>query len=1350
MANDVALLVPIHVDALLVNARVASGVAFEIFSNTWSALNSFENPVPPPWGSTNAVEQGVHLHWQLPSALTHGKAPKDSTSAVFPHTPNRWIVVRLSALAQGKAPQKMTAWIVESDFLDANLGSTPYLDPSSTATDLKPTFLGRNLPVAQWSGEISTSGQLFLTATGIAQTSFLAYQPGLRDVYSFYDDGAASLPEGSVLTYLVAGWYSNPSYDPLVVEPAFDPATGIFTDLRWQVLGLGAHPVPTRSVFHGLVNDLIWQTSSVPPRVDSDATSMQVALAYTSVDALSAILALAHSSSSPGPEQIEMMLSAFQYDCLSLLDEPDATAQIELRIRQAWFGSTPGGTIWHIVPVAQGQTTAALLSPVVQTPAPPLTQGQAVWLAALNTRQRAFDVAQRELKTRQWELFALWWKTQYAGANLLQAPGLAPWGIDANKLRTALANQLDSSQRSSFLSQVAAEQTALAQMQGALPIPTSQDSIQKFSKQIPGNTGDLTLKPTALPPFYRPADPVLLIAGITPPDTAPDNGKPLPCRPPSAAVSGVNVQVGGSSVPVTASTGSLASIIQQAGTIPAKTGQPLSTLLDSSVAQALAALSTETFFADPNNATSISVNGLGNSDSTVIAALSTAITNGAAQISTIPNPLQAAFAFALWRQAWTPLFLEWDLQFYPTVLPTFTGQSLPPQQFSTLPLAKSPPVQDNLPMDLGHWSFNGAPDVFARGSEYYTWNGGDIWRQPSTTWLTPQTFAGRSVLTPNAGTLFLARLTEFISKQPKASAAAQVTNGVVTAVTLDSPVAGYSEPPAISFSGGAGTGAAATATVSDGRLVSITVTKGGSGYATPPQVTVGPSDWASIQALIDTIGETRFLSQTLSGFNQNFLMRLGMHTVPPDPSIAPIVAGEDREVPNPGLGDVPIKFGEGQPFFFPARGGFFSLNQLQIVDGFGQVLDLLQANNNSGGGASTFKPILGAGLAPDPAMASAYQVKQAPRIVQPSRINLRWLSNSDDSQEVFLAPNVNPVCGWLIPNHLDHSIAVYDVTGIPIGELLVLMQRSGAEAVTWLPAPNSPGAVTNPADIQNLHLRNVITAFTDVAGGIPAAQRVVAFRAWFNSIDETLWTVDPPGGQSDANLAVLIGRPLVVARLQLSCELYGAPAYNQSWRDTFDLAKPSDQTSLEVGRQEAGFTSLSFPIQLGSTELLGDGLIGYFAADSYTAFNAVHAAASPVSPYIQPIGRSNTLALPFNYPRYTVDNLTVLLDPLGTLHATTGTLPVAEVSLPSQFYASVLAKMAVFFRIGPVLTDPAAIRIPIPAEQRGEWSWVWQTAPGKYEADGVVAATAQARLADSPPHLMEGWLVLTPPDEKNS
>ncbi|HYW11883.1 MAG TPA: hypothetical protein VE871_08000, partial [Longimicrobium sp.] len=1096
---------------------------------------------------------------------------------------------------------------------------------TSTTGAVKKTMLGRQVPIEEWQGD--PGGTLFLRATGLADVTFTAYQPGLNNVYAFSDD-TSKLPENTLLTYLVAGWFSDPLADPL--------ATSTPEALNWQVLGTPA-PAPTVSVFHGLVYDVVWQTTSAPARTDADATSMQVAVGYTAVDALAAIIA-ARAGEASGSE-LEMKLEALQYEMLQQLDLPDGHAQLEVKIRDAWFGKTPGGTRWDVVPVSQGQD-AAPLDRGATPPAPPLTDAQAQWLAALNGNQRAFDTASRELVTLQYELFALWWKSQRGPLQPPPAQYLSAASFSA--ILASIRKNLDPATAGGLIGRVAAQQAQVTALGARVPDPTSADSIAQWSAKIPAGTVPVALKPNALPSFFHPTDPVVLVAGITPPTNEVDPAAVLPCRTLDAAVTGV--KVGGTTV--SRGTGSLTGIIQV----------PATAKLPAAVGAAITALAVESFFVDGNDAASIVQNGLGSSDPATVSALRAAMTARTAQVATIPNPLQAGFAYAPWQQAWAPLYLQWNITWFPTVATEPAGPPMPPSDPDG--------QQDNWPFDPAHWAFDGSDDVTLRGSEYYAWTGGEAWSGPGA--IPTRKYTGRTFLTPQATFLLIRRLADYVKLHPD------------------------------------------------------------------------DADMGQIETLIQAIGESRFLSQSLSGFNASFLMK-GLSQSSPPPAGSPVAAaigGENRGVPMVELGDQDLDFGSGTSFFYPVRGGFFQFERLIIVDAFGQVLDLLQSNGNTTGGAASFFPIRGAGLVPDAANPPATpmrRVRQVPRVVQPNRLDLRMLDAADDTKEVYYAPGANPVCGWLLPNHLDRSVAAYDAAGNPLGELLVLADVTGTPTVRWLAAPDVANPVTDPAGIANPHMAALFGAFTAAAGGIPAAGRVAAFRAFYQSIDETLWMVDPPGGQSDADLAVLIGRPLALVRAQVQYELLGRPAANQSWRDTLQ-------------DQRAGLGDVPFPIRLGSTELLDDGLIGYFTGSSYTTFNAVHPSSAATSPYVAPVAPGNYLSLPFNYPDYATQDLTLLLDPRGTVHATTGILPTARLQLPAQFYTRALEQMIVTFRSGPVLTDPASIRLPFPAEQNGDWAWIRHTGTGAADwvTSPILAADTQPRLADQPPRLMEGWLKFTP------
>jgi hypothetical protein len=1222
------LLVPMAVQALLVNSHVQSDPdrQFARWGTTYSALNDYEDPLPAAFTESDLPpDLGVHLHWKLPSAYTHGQSATAGSAVTFPFLPNRWMVARLATPPGGGAPA-LTAWIVQSDYLDPTQGSSNFADPfQSQPGSIVPTMVGRSMPAGQWTGE--PGGELFLRATGLADVTFTAYQPGLLDVLAFHDalDGIA---DGSNLTYWVCGWYSDPTHDIL--------ATATPASLDWTVLG-DPGAAPTLSVVHGMVRDLTWQTAAVPPVADPNAAAMKVSVGYTAVDALAAILDGGQSGG-----DIEIALQAFQYGLLEHLDDPDGTAQTELRIRRAWFGSTPGGTLWKIVPVSQGQTTEDPVSSTVITPSPPLVATQTNWLTNLNDLQRQLDEGTRTLRTLQWELFALWWKSQRLPAVIrTQLAEQEGYGIEPAAILTMVQQALDPGQADGALAAVIAQQALVASLTAQLPDPTDPAAIASFSAQIPENAAQLTLKPSALPAFHQPADPVVMVAGMTPPANQIDETNGLACRTLDAAVTGVTVD----GTPVTRASGSLATAI----------ALPPVQALPAPVAQAVSALAVEAFFADPANAGVIVADALGAADPGTAATLATAMAAGTAQISTISQPLQAGFAFVPWTQAWSPLFLQWEIVWAPTVahMPIIA-----PQPPAAAVSAGHGPRNDNWAFLQSGWTFDGSDGVTARGSEYYSWTGGNIWQSPSG--VIPRAYAGRTFLTPHATDVFLARLAKFVQLYP-----------------------GYPE-------------------------------------------------LNTIETLVEAFGQSSILSQTLSGFNQGLLMRGLSQTSPPPAgsAIANAIAAENRGVPAPELGDEDLRFNTGTPFFFPVRGGYFQFSRLVIVDAFGQVLDLIYANGNSEGNAADFQPILGAGLSCDTGGAALGQVWQAPRIVQPARLDLRLLDAADDTKQVYYDAGADPLCGWLLPNHLDRSIMVYDASGAALGELIVLAQAAGEE-VSWLPAPDVANPITDPSQIANPHLAAALSAFFGT-GGV-AGDRVAAFNALYQSIDETLWTVDPPGGQADHDMSALIGRPLAMVRSQLQFELYGKPAVNQSWRDTLQ-------------DQDAGLTGFSFPIRLGSTELLDDGLIGYFTADDYTKFNAVHASTAATSPYVAPVVPDNYLSLPFDYPTYTTIELTMLLDPLGKVHAATGLLPTASLTLPPEFYVGALRRMAVTFRVGPALTQSSMIRLPLPAEQNGAWSWIRRsgTGPTDWEVDTIVAANAVPRLADTPPSLIDGWLKFTP------
>lgn len=89
----------------------------------------------------------------------------------------------------------------------------------------------------------------------------------------------------------------------------------------------------------------------------------------------------------------------------------------------------------------------------------------------------------------------------------------------------------------------------------------------------------------------------------------------------------------------------------------------------------------------------------------------------------------------------------------------------------------------------------------------------------------------------------------------QAVATATVSGGQITAITVSNPGFGYTEAPAITLSGGGGTGGVLTASLT-GRVRSITITKPGVGYTSAPTVAFsdGGGTGAAGTASIDQYG----------------------------------------------------------------------------------------------------------------------------------------------------------------------------------------------------------------------------------------------------------------------------------------------------------------------------------------------------------------------------------------------------------------------------------------------------------------------------------------------------------------
>ncbi len=443
-------------------------------------------------------------------------------------------------------------------------------------------------------------------------------------------------------------------------------------------------------------------------------------------------------------------------------------------------------------------------------------------------------------------------------------------------------------------------------------------------------------------------------------------------------------------------------------------------------------------------------------------------------------------------------------------------------------------------------------------------------------------------------------------------------------------------------------------------------------------------------ALHDEAGRPRhFLSQSLGGFNCELLMHKQTMQLPlEDPlgfdnyqsftqEVAELVGDEITTAPEP------------LNHFSPIRSGAMKMAHLRLVDSFGQVMTVPCDQ------VITPERLTIAG--------SPYLIKLPPRLVQPARINFRWLAADQSLVEMNDNRSHTPICGWFLPNNLDSSLMVYDRGGRFLGSI-----RRRESQIAWQAAP---GSHVDVAEIENKHLRALVNHIltkkaVDGPGGAKTPTNFL--EDFVSTIDSALETIDPEGFAQHQGLALLVGRPLAIVRASVNLELQGQPAVNQSWTA---FRKDLNRHSRETEK----FTEVKFPIRIGEYQQLNDGLVGYWlerGEDRYQD-DRFYAPQTPDSTRNQSIDHPDIRIHKDDEPVnlwQSLDDvpqvLTLLLDPRGAIHATSGILPTKAIDIPPDQYSPALQNIEVTFLTAPLLTDAGSRAMPLPVEEGFSWSWL--------------------------------------------
>lgn len=708
------LLVPIKVQALVVDDLVITKKgAIEIAPDTYAANDgrwspqlfdyevlpaSLSGPGPTPfYGATRTYngqraeqlvldadsaalpsdkDRGVYLHWVLPSGLRRAYTPG---LLDFPALPDHWLIVRF---ARRNATMKTNAWFVDGGSLAADAGPANLLFADNDKYTAR--HVGKVVPLEQFASANFAGDRTTITALGNSTTgspTFTAFIAENRNVFSWHDkledqrqpNAEGSVPQETTLSYLVVGWYRDPANEALassavkVTEKrdASDKLLGFVIDPPgWFVETNLAIPdlLKRRSVFHGMVAHVnYWSTGAYKghmlgypgaPRIggafSKETPPFQVGVGNNPEDALVSLV----SSSYSGEQKAGMKkdaanlwqaLEAVIYRQPETLIRSWSEAPRDHTVHQNWFATHEAGKLWFIRPKSadKGVFPKEPAKAAAQAKIKP-TNAQLAELQRLNEKQAEVDAITRDLAALQQELYTRWWRV--AGKSREFRKSLTAETKDVSEIAARVRNL----------------QTTRDRLLGELgPLP------DQLRAKLPKD--ELELKYDAAPRFWLPADPVLVVKHCGCP-TKHQFPRPLPCRLPEQIVTTVNVDVNQNKKSFSQATG-VAEIAAAAQKLPA-CPPIVNSLVDeaSLMDQAVADLAERTLPDGKQFNTADSWQGW-------VDRLTNDLTWDG-QRETFPKDpvtfdkqdVQPHRLVELWGdQPWAPLFLDWQITWFPSV-----------------------------------------------------------------------------------------------------------------------------------------------------------------------------------------------------------------------------------------------------------------------------------------------------------------------------------------------------------------------------------------------------------------------------------------------------------------------------------------------------------------------------------------------------------------------------------------------------------------------------------------------------------------------------------------------------------
>ncbi len=409
--------------------------------------------------------------------------------------------------------------------------------------------------------------------------------------------------------------------------------------------------------------------------------------------------------------------------------------------------------------------------------------------------------------------------------------------------------------------------------------------------------------------------------------------------------------------------------------------------------------------------------------------------------------------------------------------------------------------------------------------------------------------------------------------------------------------------------------------------------------------------------------------------------------------------------------------------------GVLDMVEIEIIDAFGQVVTL-----QKGSTSNPLNPNVALSLETD--LDDRYCLLH-PRMSVPSRLNLTLLDAFDDAERA--SGQTSPIAAFLLPDHIEWAMEVFDYNGDPCGQLRVaerdwLLGGYQAGRLMWDSAPGTESELGSPAEIGNPHVDGILGQLVRISLddeiGLQEHRRDPSaeitdtpegvLSAFMRAVDTSLRSVDPLGKNPEDLPSLFAGRPVAVVRAELELENYQE-----------DVNQIESNQPVEV--------------KLGAMERTIDGLLGYFLNDDYSKFHAVLPSDSATNRH-----DGNDLLHPYLNYDPTIDmrlgekiRLTLIMDPQSAVHVTSGFLPQKEITLMREHKHDQLSKLAPTFKFGPMLVDPTTVRMPIPdLIQPVRWSWVSRPSTSEWTEGPIVMEDGKPHFPDGRATAWNGWIKL--------